>query len=53
MITESLILFLSAVMSLNNPEIPAANKKENSSTTVAQQKTATTSANIRGGWDHN
>ncbi|MBK7391522.1 MAG: hypothetical protein KBH11_09410 [Bacteroidia bacterium] len=55
MIAESLLLFLSSIISLNQPV--AAEKKElicpDKQIEVVQTHTASVSASMRGGWDHN
>jgi hypothetical protein len=50
MITESLMIFLTTVMSLNTPTIQTNVKN---STVKSQKQTVNTSVNNRGGWDHN
>lgn len=50
MITESLMIFLTTLMSLN---APVDQVKSKISTEKVHQQQVNTSVNIRGGWDHN
>jgi hypothetical protein len=55
MITESLFLFLTSIISLNQPA--ATEKKEvmrpEKQIEVVQTHPASNSSTMRGGWDHN
>lgn len=55
MIAESLLLFLTSIISLNQPV--AAEKKElihpDKQIEVVQTRTVSVSVGMRGGWDHN
>ena len=55
MIAESLLLFLTSIISLNQPV--AAEKKElicpDKQIEFVQTHTASVSSSMRGGWDHN
>lgn len=55
MITESLLLFLTSIISLNQPT--TAEKKDvihpKKQIEVVQTHTASNSSAMRGGWDHN
>lgn len=55
MITESLLLFLTSIISLNQPT--TVEKKEvihpEKQIEVVQTHTASNSSGMRGGWDHN